>query len=221
MATLAVLGVGTGVGKTHVAQLILRAFGPSHHVAPFKPIESGVDLSDGVPLDAALLLEASGQELSLMSVCPWPLPRPVAPAAEIDRLGIDLSLGDVLAAADRLREDRPHLLFEGAGGVLSPLTWSFDALDVAAQLHASVLLVANDVLGAMSAVRTAVESVERRSLRCAGIVLNRWDHEASVDPDANRAALTRYVSLPIWSASSSALEPALVDALCAFFEPGV
>src|SRR5690625_3924760 len=78
MRALAVLGVNTGVGKTHVSTLILRGLRKVRDldVLPFKPLESGVEAHGGVPQDAARLLKASGLAAALEDVCPWQLPRP-------------------------------------------------------------------------------------------------------------------------------------------------
>ena len=219
VAKLAVLGVGTGVGKTQVSTSILRSLLGRRAVAPFKPVESGTDENGGVPADALALLSASGLSVPLSSVCPWPLPRPLAPAAELERLGIELPMASFLAAGEALASYAPNLLFEGAGGVLSPITWAIDALEISASLGAEVLLVARDELGAMSALRTAMESIDRRGLKLRGVVLNRWADERSVPPGDNASALARWTSSPVYRASIEGVEAALVEALAHYFEP--
>lgn len=219
MATLAVLGVGTGVGKSFTSAAILRAVRDQRKVAPFKPVESGIAENGGVPADAALLLEASGLDIALERVCPWPLPRPVAPASEFERLGRTLELQEITLAAERLRVDAPNLLFEGAGGVLSPITWELDATHIARALGAQTLLVAPDTLGAMSAIRTAAESLERRGITLFGVALNRFDGDDSVPRGENRAALERWVDAPIFEPSTGTIPEPMLTALLALFEP--
>lgn len=217
MARLAVLGVGTGVGKTHTSAAILEAIRSYRVVAPFKPVESGTDDNGGVPADAARLLNASGLELELKDVCPWQLPRPVAPASEFERLGQTLFLEELVEAAHALEKRFPNLLFEGAGGVLSPITWEFDATDIARALDAEILLVAPDTLGSMSAVRTAVESLQSRKLKIAGIVLNRFDHDQSVPIGENRRALSRWFDIPVYEVSTQGMNRDLIDRLSIYF----
>lgn len=217
MARLAVLGVGTGVGKTHTSAGILEAIRSERVVAPFKPVESGTDDNGGVPADAERLLQACGLELDLKTVCPWQLPRPVAPASEFERLGQTLLLDELVQAARELEKRFPNLLFEGAGGVLSPITWDFDATDIARVLGAEVLLVAPDTLGSMSAVRTAVESLQARKLSILGIVLNRFDHDQSVPKGENRRALSRWFDLPVYEVSTQVMNRDLIDRLSIYF----
>lgn len=224
MTTLAILGVGTGVGKTHVAAELLRA---AHavsplRIAPFKPLESGVDAFEGVPQDALALLQASGLALPLTAVCPWPLPRPVAPAEELERCGIELRIEDLVSAAAELtlQAGTSSLLFEGAGGVLSPLSWTFHALDVCAALQAGIWLVARDELGAISHVLTAVEVLRQRSLPLQGVILNRFAGETSVEAGSNQNALRRLGIEDVWLASEQGLEEAIVLRSLRWFESG-
>lgn len=195
MNPLAILGVGTGVGKTHVAAQLLRAAHAQRPggLAPFKPLESGTDLNDGVPADAAALLEASSLTLPLSLVCPWPLPRPVAPAEELERCGIELSLDALVAAAERVRSEAQtqSVLVEGAGGVFSPLSWDFHALDLCAAMQAGIWLVVRDELGALSHALTALEVLRHRKHIVLGVILNRFDGEDSVEHGANQRALAR------------------------------
>lgn len=204
MRVLAVMGVNTGVGKTHVSTLILRGLRKVRalDVLPFKPFESGVEDHDGVPQDAARLLEASGLPAALEDVCPWQLPRPVAPAAELERLDRRVSLQDIEGAAAALvaKHSTPRLLFEGAGGVLSPLTWELDATHVARHFQAAAWLVAKDELGAISQIRTAIEALDRREIPILGVILNRFTDEQSIDEGKNAAALQRLGVSKVWSA---------------------
>lgn len=214
MRTLAVLGVNTGVGKTHVGAMILRALDRVRNiqVAPFKPLESGVEENKGVPKDAAILLEASGMNVSLDAVCPWQLARAVAPAEELERLGIDLTIDDITHAADTLRTAAASrlMLFEGAGGVLSPLTWDLSSADVASAFGAGVWLVARDELGAISQVRTALESLEKREVSVLGVILNRFPNETSIDEGVNAAALRRYTAKRIWEANETKVDASVI-----------
>lgn len=214
MRALAVLGVNTGVGKTHVAAMLLRGLQRVRElrVAPFKPLESGVELYDGVPQDAQKLLEASGRSLALDAVCPWQLPRPVAPADELERLDIRVSLDDIEAAAHRLvqGDDKPNLLFEGAGGVLSPLTWAVNGTHVAKRLDAGVWLVAKDELGALSQILVNIEVLRARGLHVMGVVLNRFPNEDSIAEGKNAAALQRLGLSKVWRATEDFLDASVV-----------
>lgn len=224
MRALAVLGVNTGVGKTHVSTLILRGLRKVRDldVLPFKPLESGVEAHGGVPQDAARLLKASGLAAALEDVCPWQLPRPVAPADELERLDLRVSLKDIQGAAESLlaKHATRYLLFEGAGGVLSPLTWKIDATDVATTLRAGVWLVAKDELGALSQIRTSLESLERRKLPVLGVILNRFTDEQSIEKGKNAAALQRLGISKVWTADQNQVAASVIAESSVWYRQG-
>ncbi len=222
MRALAVLGVDTGVGKTHVSSLLIAAIHKATRtrVVPFKPLESGVDDHNGIPQDAQRLQHAAQSEIALNLICPWQLPRPISPAEELERLGIEVSLEDIQRAATTLcsQANTANLIFEGAGGVLSPLTWSCNGLDVARALDAPIWLVAQDKLGAMSQVLCAVEAVKHRDLTLKGVILNRFPNEESVEVGANAKALRRLGVPQIWQATETSLDTSVVAESSVWFQ---
>ena len=81
-------------------------------------------------------------------------------------------------------------LVEGAGGLLSPLTWEHDAMDLTRALGVRILLVAADRLGTISHTLMALKRLELNRLETLGVVLT-----APEQPDAstgsNAAAISR------------------------------
>jgi dethiobiotin synthetase len=65
------------------------------------------------------------------------------------------------------------LIVEGAGGLLSPLTWSDNHLDLAHSLDARVLLVAADRLGTISHTLLALRVLHTEKVPVLGVVLNQ------------------------------------------------
>lgn len=222
-ATLTLCGTNTGVGKSWVGAALLRALQPLR-VAPFKPLESGVeDAPEGLPRDARALLEASGLQLNIDDVCPWPLPLPVAPLMELRRLGMACSGDEILKARDALlrRADTPFCLAEPAGGVLSPVTEELDSCDFASLFYSPVILVARDELGCVSAIRCAYEALCSREIRVHAVVLNAGAppaqgsaHEPT--PDHNAELVSGYVDCPVYHVTDS-LPEALVSQARAYF----
>jgi dethiobiotin synthase len=208
---IAILGTDTDAGKTWLGvQLVSHMVAHERTIAAFKPIESGVELSDGVPLDAKAYADATGQSIEV--VCPWPLPRPVAPAAELERLGSRVSAADIEAAAHTAGHGSRTLLIESAGGVLSPLTPSLSSADLASLFDAEVILVARSRLGVLSAVATAVEALLSRNLRISAIVLNEHPDDEGVDHNLNAEWIDRMCP-GIRLARTSDGIPALANAL--------
>jgi len=115
---------------------------------------------------------------------------PVAPPEAADREGRQIDFEYLLRRVREYRDRADVLLVEGAGGLLSPLTWEQNAVDLAQALEARVLLVAADRLGTISHTLLALEKLELSQLEVLGVVLT-----APEQPDAstgsNAAAISR------------------------------
>lgn len=170
--SLVVCGADTGDGKTWLAVRLTQSLRESgHRVAVLKPLESGVDPHG--PLDAHALCDAAGwPRTRLADVCPWQLPRPVTPAAELQRLGITVTGEQIREAAARVSDAHDLLIVESAGGVRSPLTDELTSIDLALLLDAAVLLVVGNRLGAISRAVCAVRECERAGAKVLALVLN-------------------------------------------------
>jgi len=184
-----VTATGTEVGKTWVACAVARALArEAKRVVAIKPFESGGG-DDGERLAAA-----TGQGEPRRALVR--LREPLTPALAAEREGVKLDFDATMGEIERLARGADVALVEGAGGVLSPLTWDADATTLARRLGARVLLVAPDALGALSATLTALHALRAASLEVLGVVL--------VEPAArdastgtNAAVLRRRLSAPV------------------------
>ena len=165
-ATLLVTGTDTDVGKTYVAcRLIERLRSEGVCVAAFKPAASGA--VDGRWGDVDALRAASGRT----DVCPQTFAAPLAPpdAARAEGRKVDAAAIDAgLAAAG---EDASHLVVEGVGGLLCPLTDAETVADWAVRHRLPLLVVVSLKLGAISHTLLTAEVAETRGLPAA-FVLN-------------------------------------------------
>jgi dethiobiotin synthetase len=182
-----VTGTGTEVGKTWVACRLARALRERGLiVAARKPAQSYAAGDDLAGTDAGLLAEATGDAPQL--VCPqhrW-YPVPMAPPMAADALG-----RPAFTVADLVAELAWPVgvavgLVECAGGVRSPLAADGDALALAEALQPErVVLVADDGLGSINAVRLAAAALAGWAL---SVVLNRFEPANDLD-QRNRAWL--------------------------------
>ncbi len=153
-----VAGTGTAVGKTWTAAAVLTRLGNAGlHVGARKPAQS-FDAGDG-PTDADVLAGATGEPAH--DVCPphrW-YSRALAPPMAADALGAPpFTVGDLV---DELRwpDGIDVGLVEGAGGPRSPIAADGDNVRLASAIAPDlVLLVAEAGLGAVNAVRMAVDA---------------------------------------------------------------
>lgn len=193
---LFVTGTDTAVGKTYVsAGLVRAARGAGLDCVGLKPICSGSRE------DAEALHAASGGALSLNEINPLWLRPAVAPytASMIENRLIDLGLvrESIAAAAGR----HARVIVEGAGGWLVPIERDYTFADLAAELGWPVLVVAANRLGVLNHVLLTVESIGRRGLRCAGVVLNQPREPALEEQMAtatNLQVLETLVECPVW-----------------------
>lgn len=175
---LVIVGVGTGVGKTHLGVALARALAlQGEEVVGLKPIESGV--APGVLSDAAQLATAS--TFHVKHPAPYVFTDPVSPHLAARRSGEAIDLRAVAAWIDA--HVCAWVLVETAGGLLSPLGPGITNLDLARALRPdAVVLVAQDRLGVLHDV-TACQlalKVLASELREVVVVL-----QAPSNPDAS------------------------------------
>ena len=186
-----VVGTGTDVGKTWIADRLLRGLREAGAtVAARKPAQS-FDPADATETrDAVVLAAASGETAEV--VCPperW-YAVAMAPPMAADALGRPaFTLHDLVTAlgwpADAGGVDVG--VVETAGGVRSPIAADGDCADLVAALAPDlVVVVANAGLGTINAVRLTVEALPSGAE--AVVVLNRFDPDDELH-ERNRAWL--------------------------------
>ena len=188
-------GTDTGVGKTHVAQLLVRRLR-----------RDGVDCVGMKPIccggreDAELLHAACDGAIPLNDVNPVWLRPPAAPytAAMIENRPIDLAL--IRDTFTRLRAAHPSLIVEGVGGWRVPIARDYFVSDLAAECGLPIAVVVANRLGAINHTLLTVESIRARGLVCAGIILNHTTAPGEL-PDiaetTNRSVLEDILDVPI------------------------
>ena len=195
---LFVTGTDTGVGKTHTVVQVLRLLrNAGESCAGFKPI------CCGDRRDAELLLEASCCGLTIDDINPLWLKTPAAPivAARVDH--IEVKVERLIDAFHSLRERVPHVLVEGAGGWLVPITADYSMSDLAAEMKLPVLIVAQNRLGCLNHTALTEQSVKTRGLHCAGVVLNALPDSADIAEQTNAEVLRQIIHAPVLSGLNS------------------
>jgi dethiobiotin synthetase len=190
-----ITGTDTGAGKTVVTCLLgKRLLREGFAVLPLKPVESGcAPGADGrpFPADAAMLRDAFAPELSLSSVCLYPLSAVLSPhlAAQAEGVSIDparirQTITSAAAAAD-------VVLIEGAGGVTVELREGYSFADLARDLSLSVLVVAGNLLGVLNHLRLTMRYLQSEVIPLFGVILNDVTPEAFPAREPNEAEVRR------------------------------
>ena len=185
---LVVTATNTGVGKTLVSTGLARARAArGERVLAIKPFETG--LVEDERGDGEVLAEATGQAEPRRALVR--LREPLTPALAAERQGVSVDVEQVVARIRALSVDADTVIVEGAGGVLSPITWTADITTVARSLGAAeVILVAADELGTLSLTHTAVFYLAQLGLEPSTIILSE-PARRDLSTGTNAAALRR------------------------------
>jgi len=192
-----ITGTDTGIGKTHVAVAILRAWAASGaRTVAMKPVSAGIAPGATANADVLALQAASTVVAPLADVNPFAYEPPIAPhvaAADADR---PIVIAEIVAAYARLAARADVIVVEGAGGALVPLDEHRDVLDIAAELRLPVVLVVGVRLGCLNHALLSALAIRARGLTLAGWVANRID-PAMPRADASVQALVARLAAPM------------------------
>ena len=188
-SVVVITGTDTGVGKTWLGCALSRELVRSgRRVVAIKPLETGCPRAPSTEEDGVRLARATGQSAPAHALMRFH--DPVAPPEAADREGRDIDYAELLSLVRTYSEGHDVTLVEGAGGLMSPLTWKHNALDLARDLGANVILVAPDKLGTVNHSVMSLKLLALSGLDLAGLVL-----VAPAQPDAstgsNAAAIAR------------------------------
>jgi len=194
MNAIVVTGTGTEVGKTIATAAIAalaRAAGKS--VAVVKLAQTGIEPGDESDVDVVSRLSGVDDIHELVRY-----PEPLAPATAARRAGVDAV--PVVALTARVRElaDRDLVVVEGAGGLLVHLDDDGGTVaDVARDLDAPVVVVAAAGLGTLNAIALTTEALDRRGVRCLGVVIGSWPAAPDLAMQTNLDDVATYAHAPL------------------------
>ena len=203
---LFITGADTGVGKTYVAGLIVRALtAGGRRVGVYKPAASGCSRQGGtlVSDDAVALWNAAGRPGELERVCPQRFAAPLAPHLAARAEGKQLDAALLREGLEYWRERSEIILVEGAGGLMSPLGENEYVADLAEEFAFPLVVVSANVLGTINqTLQTLIAAAVWGSgggLPVAGVVLNHPAPAAADDASlaTNRAELSARCVPPI------------------------
>jgi dethiobiotin synthetase len=180
---LVVTGTDTGVGKTHLAAMILRQLRDEGlRVGAYKPVCSGaVQMATGEWAweDVTRLCEAISDThgvqpvgFGLDDVCPQRFIAPLAPPIAARREGRAVDAQRLVSGVEAWRDRVDAVVIEGVGGWLCPVTEDATFADVAAAWNVPVLIVARRGLGTINHTLLTIESIRARQVPIAGVILS-------------------------------------------------
>lgn len=153
MTALIVAGTDTGIGKTIFAAGLTAALGASY----WKPVQSGLEEAT----DSQIVASLSGRPVLPEG---YLLNMPASPHLSAEDMGIEIDLDQLV-----LPQIDGHLVVEGAGGVMVPLTRQAYYLDLMARWQAPVILVARTALGTINHTTLSLMAMRNAGCRVVGV----------------------------------------------------
>ena len=166
---IAVAGVGTGVGKTHVACALTGALREKGKKAVgWKPVESGVT-PESKNTDEQLLSEISGGPAAPT----LRLKAAISPNMAARLEGVTIDANAIKNTLAELNKKHEVVVLELAGGLFSPFDDTLDNAEWLARCNLAprVLLVGADRLGILHEVSSTIRAARALGLPIHGIVL--------------------------------------------------
>ncbi len=186
MTQFFVTGTCTGVGKTSYSVDRIRSWRAKGVTGVgLKPFATG-DRGDAIRLQ-----EAMEGELSLDEINPCCFASPMAPLMAAQKEGRGIPYDLILKHTVSLAEQFSHLVVEGAGGWMVPLTEEKMICDFAKELGFPVVIVGRAGLGTINQTLLTVEAVNRHGLGIQEIVLNRFPEDSEELANLNRDFLAQ------------------------------
>jgi len=167
-----ILGIGTDVGKTFFTTHYCSNFANTFAI---KPVATGFVCCNNFidpNSDAALLLKATKQPLTLQNInniCLYHHPLAISP-----HLVLDINFDNLLNFCQQKIQQHQNqtLLIETAGGVFSPINNHQHFLHLAEALQIECLLIANNYLGAINHTLASIEAIKNRKLNLQKVIIN-------------------------------------------------
>jgi dethiobiotin synthetase len=187
--TLLITGTDIGVGKTWVACALARALRTAgRQVVAVKPVETGCAGQPSKAEDGVRLARATGQSQPSHAILR--LPDPLAPVLATERAGAEIDFDALVLKIERFTEEADVAIIEGAGGLLTPVTWEWNMADLARALAASALVVAADRRGTINHSLLTLSALELAGIACTGVVLTTPE-KPDQSAGSNGAAISR------------------------------
>lgn len=179
-----VAGTDTGIGKTRVSALLVRAQRAcGRRAVGMKPVASGCrETPEGLRNEDAEALIAASDPAPSYALCnPFAFVQPIAPHIAAREAGIEITLDPIVAAYGKLATMADRVVVEGVGGWSVPLSDALMQADLVRALDLPVVLVVGLRLGCINHALLSARAIAADRCVLAGWIANR------IDPDMTRA----------------------------------
>ncbi|MGZ3863907.1 MAG: dethiobiotin synthase [Bacteroidia bacterium] len=166
MRRIFVTGIGTDVGKTVVSAVLVEAMQADY----WKPVQTGADFGT----DTETVRRLISNSKSVMHPESYKFTASVAPYAASVQENKPIDLDSI-----KMPHTDNHLVIEGAGGLLVPITDKYFMMDLIMKLDAEVVLVVQNYLGSINHSLLSCEYLKSKGVKVAGIIITGTENAAS------------------------------------------
>lgn len=196
-----VVGTDTGVGKTLVSAVLLRAACSVGAARYWKPVQTGADD------DTATVTELANASPAMVLCNQLSYALPASPHAAAAAENRSVQLAELQDTLHRHRAEQPdsHVIVEFAGGLLVPLSLEPAVMqaDWLESMDAQVVLVARSGLGTLNHTMLTVEALRRRGLHPAALFLVGEPHPSNREALSALAGIDWIYEVPWWQTLSA------------------
>ncbi|KIX15167.1 dethiobiotin synthase [Dethiosulfatarculus sandiegensis] len=196
-----VAGTDTDAGKTVVSAALVAAMKKRSLDASYQKCVGTEGISKDGGLynpDAVWIKQAAQLEDNLSLVNPLCFSEPLTPLAAARRENRFFGLEELREKALEIMRLREIVVFEGAGGLLAPLSENKTMLDLIKVLDLPVLLVGRPGLGTINHTLLSLRELAREQVLTVGYCLSGLKPEQANDPSVslNPGLINEYTKTP-------------------------
>jgi dethiobiotin synthetase len=204
---LFITATGTGIGKTFVSALILKALKDAgldagYYKAALSGVKQGEDGS--VISDAFYAAWYAGLPDNPADLVSYVYAAEVSPHLAAKLEGNPPELDVILKDYARLSARHDYMVVEGSGGIICPIRYDAEHIlmleDIIKELNLGVLVVGSCALGTINATALTVEYLRNRNIPIKGIILNQYHgNTQSLMEDDNISMIKALCGAPVLS----------------------
>lgn len=179
-----ITATNTDIGKTiATATLAANKIKADEKVSIIKPFQTGTSQNDcDYSKIKELVPEIIPSEFAKNSVVKLPFSSSPHLAAELENCIIDYQKVIEGCKAEIESNENDLALFEGAGGLMVPITRDYFMLDFIVDLDIEVIVVTDALLGTINNTLLTIMALKMRNCKIAGIIFNRVPDLATENP---------------------------------------
>lgn len=200
MGSYFITGTNTDVGKTVVTAILAAHYHSlGKQVIPYKPIQSGATIDDGIRISPDVqLYQLALPSLVVEAANTYLFTKPSSPHLAAREEKVEISIQRIIGQYKLLQQMYEQVLVEGAGGLFTPLNDDgFCIIHLIKKLNIPVILVASSKLGTINQTVLSIMALQQNNIPIAGIILNQLQTEdPSIEKD-NETMIEKLTGVPI------------------------